>query len=96
MSLIGRLQEHIAIADIGAVCVSHAHLDHYADLFPLSIAWYWGGLGASALPLLCPRGLPERVSHALMPAAAEAWASTFAMRALSGGDEHAIGHAFLA
>jgi ribonuclease BN (tRNA processing enzyme) len=88
---LGRLQEQTGIADIGAVCVSHAHPDHYADLFPLSIARYWGGLGATALPLLVPRGFFERVSHALMPGTAEAWSSTFDMRTLSGGDEHAVG-----
>ena len=88
---LGRLQEWVGIADIGAVCVSHAHLDHYADVFPLSIARYWGGLGAAALPLLAPAGFFQRVSHALMPGTAEAWAGTFDMRTLTGGDECAVG-----
>jgi ribonuclease BN (tRNA processing enzyme) len=35
---LGRLQEQIGIADIGAVCVAHAHPDHYAGLVQLSIA----------------------------------------------------------
>ncbi len=88
---LGRLQEHIGIADIGAVCVSHAHHDHYADLFPLSVARYWGGLGAPAMQLLIPLGFYERVSHALMPGTEEAWSSTFDMRTLSGGDEQVVG-----
>ena len=88
---LGQLQEHIGIADIGAVCVSHAHLDHYADLFPLSIARHWGGLGAPALPLLSPIGFLERVSHALMPGTQEAWSGAFDMHTLSGGDEQAVG-----
>jgi len=88
---LGRLQEHTGIADIGAVCVSHAHPDHYADLFPLSIARYWGGEDAPPIQLLVPLGFFERVSHALMPGTEEAWASAFDMRTLSGGDEHAVG-----
>ena len=53
---LGRLQEQIGIADIGAVCVSHGHADHYAGLFPLSIARYWGGLGAPGrAPSRCAR-----------------------------------------
>jgi ribonuclease BN (tRNA processing enzyme) len=88
---LGRLQEEIGIADIGAVCVSHTHPDHYADLFPLSVARYWGGLGAPAMQLLIPPGFYERVSHALMPGTEEAWASAFDMRTLSAGDEHVVG-----
>ena len=88
---LGRLQEQTRIADIGAVFVSHAHPDHYVDLFPLSIARHWGGLGAPAIPLFVPRGFFERVSPALMPGTAEAWSGAFDMRTLSGGDEHAVG-----
>lgn len=88
---LGRLQEQIGIAHIGAVCVSHPHHDHYADLFPLSIARYWGGLGVPAIRLLVPLGFYERVSPALMPGTEEAWSSAFDMRTLSGGDEHAVG-----
>jgi ribonuclease BN (tRNA processing enzyme) len=88
---LGRLQEQTGIADIGAVCVTHAHTDHYADLFPLSIARYWGGLGAPALPLFVPPGFSERVSHALMPGTAEAWSGAFDMRTLSKGEENVVG-----
>jgi ribonuclease BN (tRNA processing enzyme) len=87
---LGRLQKHIGIAEIGAVCVSHAHPDHYADLFPLSVARYWG-LDAPAIQLLVPLGFFERVSHALMLGTEEAWSNAFDMRTLSGGDEHAVG-----
>ena len=88
---LGRLQEHIGIGDIDAVCISHAHHDHYADLFALSVARYCGGLGAPGLQLLVPPGFFERVSPALMPGTEEAWSNGFAMRTLSGGDELAVG-----
>ena len=87
---LGRLQEHIKIADIGAVCVSHAHHDHYTDLFPLSVARYCGGLGAPGLQVLVPPGFFERIP-ALMPGTEEAWSNTYDMRTLSGGDEQAVG-----
>jgi ribonuclease BN (tRNA processing enzyme) len=88
---LGRLQEHTGIADIGAVCVSHPHHDHYADLFPLAAARYWGVPGAPAIQMLIPPGFFDRVSHALMPGTEEAWSRTFDMRALSGGDELTVG-----
>jgi len=88
---LGRLQENIGIADIGAVCISHAHHDHYADLFPLSIARYGGGLGTPGLQLLVPPGFLERVSPTLMPGTEEAWSNAFDMRTVSGGDEHVVG-----
>jgi ribonuclease BN (tRNA processing enzyme) len=88
---LGRLQERIGIADIGAVCISHAHHDHYADLFPLSVARYWRGLGAPGLEVLVPRGFFERVSPALMPGTEEAWSAAFDMRTLSGGEELTVG-----
>lgn len=87
---LGRLQEQIGIADIGAVCVSHAHHDHYADLFPLSVARYWG-LDASAIRLLVPLGFFQRVSNTLMHGTEEAWSSAYDMLTLSGGDEHTVG-----
>jgi ribonuclease BN (tRNA processing enzyme) len=88
---LGRLQEHIGIAEIDAVCISHAHPDHYTDLFPLSIARYVRARGAPAIQLLAPLGFFERVSHALRPETEEAWSSAFAMRTLSAGDEQAVG-----
>jgi ribonuclease BN (tRNA processing enzyme) len=88
---LGRLQEHIGIADIGAVCVSHAHHDHYADLFPLSIARSHGGLGSPGLQVLVPAGFFERVSPALMHGTEEAWSKAFDMRTLSEGDERVLG-----
>ncbi len=88
---LGRLQEHIAIADIGAICISHAHPDHYADLFPLSVARHWGGLGEPGLPLLMPEGFFEHVSGALVPGTEEAWAGAFDMRTLSEGATHTVG-----
>lgn len=88
---LGRLQEHVAIADIDAVVISHPHPDHYSDLFPLSIARHWGGLGAPGLPLLVPPGFFERISGSLVPGTEEAWANAFDMRTLSGGDTHEVG-----
>jgi ribonuclease BN (tRNA processing enzyme) len=88
---LGRLQDHVEIADIGAVCVSHAHHDHYADLFPLSVARACGRLGAPGLEVLVPPRFFERVSPALMPGTEEAWAHGFDMRTLSGGDEYVVG-----
>lgn len=49
-----RLQHHIAAADIHAVLVTHAHPDHFVDLYSCFYARHYGGLGPDALPLVCP------------------------------------------
>lgn len=88
---LGRLQEHIAISDIGAIVVSHPHPDHYADLFPLSIATHWGARGPSAVPLFVPNGFFAHVSGALMSGTREAWEGAFEMREILDGDEFTVG-----
>jgi ribonuclease BN (tRNA processing enzyme) len=88
---LGRLQEHLTIADIGAIVISHAHPDHYSDLFPLSIALRWGGRGSSGLPLFVPERFFAHVSGALMPGTREAWEQAFEMREILEADEFRVG-----
>ena len=43
-----RLQQHIAVADIHAVLVTHAHPDHFVDLYSCFYARHYGGLGTDS------------------------------------------------
>ena len=53
---LAALQEHIAIADINGVVISHAHYDHFLDLYPLYVARYWHEDDLPAIPLVAPTG----------------------------------------
>jgi ribonuclease BN (tRNA processing enzyme) len=49
-----RLQEHIGIDEIHSVLISHAHPDHFVDVYPAFYARHYGGLGEPGLPLIAP------------------------------------------
>jgi ribonuclease BN (tRNA processing enzyme) len=49
-----RLQRYVSVPDIHAVLVTHAHPDHFVDLYSCFYARHYGGLGAEGLPLVCP------------------------------------------
>jgi ribonuclease BN (tRNA processing enzyme) len=57
---LANLQEHIAIAELDAVVLSHRHPDHWADLSGLRVAWKYG-LGREGLPVLGTAETRERV-----------------------------------
>jgi ribonuclease BN (tRNA processing enzyme) len=88
---LGRLQEHIAISDIGAIAISHPHPDHYTDLLQLSIALHWGAHGSTAVPLFVPEGFFAHISGALIPGTREAWEEAFEMREVLDRDEFNVG-----
>lgn len=56
---LGRLQDHIAIAEINAIFISHVRPDHFADLYQLSIACHYRGQGPGSYR--CFPRLPVRV-----------------------------------
>jgi ribonuclease BN (tRNA processing enzyme) len=45
----------------GAVIISHLHPDHFVDLIALRHYLRWERDGAVAVPVIAPRGLPERL-----------------------------------
>ncbi len=47
---LANLQEHVAIAELDAVVLSHSHPDHWVDLTGLEIAWKYA-LGREGLPV---------------------------------------------
>jgi ribonuclease BN (tRNA processing enzyme) len=63
---LANLQRHIGLPEIGGILVSHAHPDHFVDLYPCFYARHYGELGEPGLPVIVPtdftRGLTELVS----------------------------------
>ena len=44
------LQEHIAIADMSAILITHGHPDHFVDMLPCFYARHYGGFGEPGIP----------------------------------------------
>ena len=54
-----RLQEHLPVAELGGLLISHGHADHFLDIIPAFYARHYGGQGAPGLPVpLARRGSP--------------------------------------
>ena len=53
------LQQHIGIGDIHGVVVSHAHWDHFLDLYPLFVARNWHETKLPPIEVIAPTGFEE-------------------------------------
>jgi ribonuclease BN (tRNA processing enzyme) len=67
---LANLQRHVAIEDVGALALSHAHLDHFLDIFPFFYARWFGSPDRPPTPVYAPPGLLQR-AVALLPAEAQ-------------------------
>jgi ribonuclease BN (tRNA processing enzyme) len=54
-----RLQEHVDLADIGGMMVTHGHPDHFVDMIPAFYARHYGKLGEPGLPFWSPDGFTD-------------------------------------
>lgn len=59
---LANLQNHIDIALLDGIVISHEHPDHRSDLEGISVAWKWG-LGRSDLPVYAPAGVRSWTYH---------------------------------
>lgn len=60
---LSRLEQIVPMGEIDAVLITHAHPDHFVDLYPCFYARHYGGAGAPGLPLFCPDGFFDHVSR---------------------------------
>jgi ribonuclease BN (tRNA processing enzyme) len=82
---LGALQKYLALSEVDAVFITHPHTDHFADLYPMSIASYYGRKLGPGLPLF---GTPEflgRVGGILGEGTREAWGYCFDERPIPPG-----------
>jgi ribonuclease BN (tRNA processing enzyme) len=82
---LAALQEHIAIADLDAVVISHSHPDHWLDLGVLKTAWKY----ALDREDLAVHGTPD--TRAKAEALTDGLAPTFDWTDVAPGDELHIG-----
>ena len=54
-----RLQEHLAVGDLGGMLISHGHADHFLDIIPAFYARHYGGLGSRACRSIRPPGFTD-------------------------------------
>ena len=59
---MANLQRHIPHAELDAVVLSHEHMDHCLDLYPLFIARFFASERLRALPLWTPPGTFDRIA----------------------------------
>ena len=62
---LANLQRTIDLLDVDAVIVSHAHPDHFVDLYPYFYARLFDPSHPSALPLFTPPGAFDRIASLL-------------------------------
>jgi ribonuclease BN (tRNA processing enzyme) len=74
------LQEHLPVADLSAVVISHAHPDHCVDLYGLHVLCRYG-MQRSGLPVFAPAGLRDRLG-----ALVNGWEDTFDWHDVDDGD----------
>ncbi len=88
---LAKLQERIEIRDIGAVLVTHAHPDHYADLYSLWVAVAFGEQAARGIPLYAPPGFMDIVTSVSDEGSSTYIHETFSFNPVHPGDVREVG-----
>lgn len=88
---LGRLQEVVPVSEVHAVLVTHAHPDHFVDLYPLFYARYYGELGPPGLPLHVPTGLFDLAAALVSRESREGMAVAFDVREFAPSEAFEVG-----
>jgi ribonuclease BN (tRNA processing enzyme) len=84
---LANLQRSVAIDDVGAVALTHAHLDHFLDLYPFFYArWFGSSPDRPRTPVYAPPGLVSRALDLLPPEAKERVPSVFDIHEVEPGE----------
>ena len=86
-----RLQEHIAVADIGAMLITHGHADHFLDVIPHFYARHYGQMGAPGLPFYSPEGFMESASMLVSESGRDVMSEAYALDGLAHGRTFEVG-----
>jgi ribonuclease BN (tRNA processing enzyme) len=85
------LIEHLDLATVDAVVISHQHVDHCADLFGLHHVWAHGSARRDGVPLLAPAPVLDRFEAFLDRPGGGSFRQVFATTTAGGGDHVTIG-----
>jgi ribonuclease BN (tRNA processing enzyme) len=85
------LQRHVPHHRLDVVLVSHEHLDHCLDLYPLFTARHFHPEPLPPLPLISPEGVFERIAALEDAEGVEEMRRVFDVREVSPGDAFEVG-----
>jgi ribonuclease BN (tRNA processing enzyme) len=90
---LSNLQRHVGVFDVDALVLSHAHQDHFLDLFPFFYARWLSSDGhpARPLPVFAPPGLVERAADLMTEDARERLGLVFEPRPVEPGETFEAG-----
>lgn len=88
---MGRLQEHIALAEVGAAAISHDHPDHFVDIYPFFYALHYGRQGNGVVPVYMPPGLVDKATALLSEESATAMRLALDLQTVEPGDAFDVG-----
>lgn len=86
-----RLQEHIGIDEIHSVLITHAHPDHFVDVYPAFYARHYGGLGDPGLPLVAPEDFWGHMSGLVSEDGRDVASVAYDVRAVEAGADFELG-----
>ncbi len=64
---LAQLQQHVKVTDVDAIFISHAHPDHFVDIYPFFYSMFWRPDRKPSVPVYGPRMAHERMSRLLTP-----------------------------
>jgi ribonuclease BN (tRNA processing enzyme) len=85
------LQQHVSVADLDAIVVSHGHPDHFVDVIPAFYARHYGHMGEPSLPFYSPEGFMELASLLVSEGGRDVLGEAYDFRTVAGGDAFTVG-----
>jgi ribonuclease BN (tRNA processing enzyme) len=86
-----RLQEHVDLADIGGMMISHGHPDHFVDMIPAFYARHYGKMGEAGLPFWSPDGFTDLAALLVSENGRNVMAESYDFRVAEEGSPFEIG-----
>ncbi|HXJ63867.1 MAG TPA: MBL fold metallo-hydrolase [Actinomycetota bacterium] len=88
---LSNLQRHVAAADLDAIVLSHEHMDHCLDLYPMFIARFFVDEPLPPLPLWAPPGAFDGVAVLEDDGGREQMRGVYDLHEVEAGSEFEVG-----
>ena len=88
---MANLQRHIRLQDLGGILISHAHPDHFVDLYPCFYARHYGELGEAGLPVIVPTDFTRLLADLVSIDTRAVMRASLAFREIEPGEGFEVG-----